>query len=261
MLITAGSALDTDGIISGSAYSLSCDYFTCQRGHHNPTLGNSESNCKVCEEGKTSSGGASVCADNHIVSTMTELWDKVSNSEESPAKAGANIMANGDTTTLSVGEYKCSDDGENCATSKSMLYTHLLYGRIECAKDDASCILNGESSRRGMWVYKTDFSILTVRSIKFYRGKASTEGGGGLHVERGKVYITLCVFHSCEAADSSGGGGIHVEKGTVNVYATAFTENTSSGGGKGNDIHKDDGTVTIHGTCPSPYIANTPKKG
>ena len=207
----------------------------------------------------------------HTVSSMTELFDKVSNT-------GADIMTNGDTTTLSVGEYKCSDG--TCSTTSNMLTTANLYGTIRCLNDDASCILNGESYRRVMYVSGTGPDKLTIRAIRFYKAKSGSVGAGvfvaddgeGVYDGGAKVDFTLCVFDSCQSTLSfSGGGGIYVSSGfgpTVNIYATTFTGN-SAASGNGNDIYivaaqtstAVAGTVTIHGTCPTPYSANTPKQG
>ena len=193
------------------------------------------------------------------VSTMTQLWDKVSSGYCSSCNTGTEIMANGGTTTLTVGEYKCSDG--TCASSGIMLETYYLYGAIQCLNDDASCVLDGESSRRGMSAYGTGSGKLTIRAIRFYKGKSST--GGGVYVgSAGKVDFTLCVFDSCEATStysSNGGGGIYVYSGNVNIYATTFTGNSAAT--DGDDIYRSSGTVTIHDTCPSPYSANTPTQG
>ena len=142
-----------------------------------------------------------------------------------------------------------------------MLYPVDLYGTIQCLNDDASCVLNGESSRGVMRVSRTGSGKLTIRAIRFYKGKGN--GGGGAYVYAAKVDITLCVLDSCEATQSNlGGGGIYFSGsgGTVNIYATTFTGN-SAASGNGDDIYRSGGTVTIHGTCPSPYSANTPTQG
>ena len=193
---------------------------------------------------------------------MTELFNKVSNNDKSNNK-GTSIMANGDTTILDVGEYKCS--GATCAGSTNMLSTKDLYGTIRCTIDDASCVLNGESSRRGMWVQGTDSGTLTLRAIRFYRGK--DVAGGGLEVlNNAIVQVVLCVFDSCQATDTGrGGGGIcvgHIGSNTaVNIYATTFTGN-SAPDGKGKDIRRTGGNVNLHNNaCPSPYSAITPTQG
>ena len=191
----------------------------------------------------------------HTVYTMTELYNRIN-------KYSSDKMENGDTTTLSVGSYKCSDG--TCGSA--MLIAEDLYGAIQCLNDDASCVLDGESSKRLMEVRGTGAGKLTIRAIRFYKGKSGN--GGGVGVNSGaKIDITLCVFDSCEATNTGahyqGGGGIYVDSPStaVNIYATAFTGNSASSG-NGDDIYRNGGgTVTIHDTCPSPYSANTPTQG
>ena len=203
----------------------------------------------------------------HTVSTMTQLWDKVSSKAGEGYIAGTDIMANDDTTTLSVGEYKCSDgtcadDRPNTEApdSDSMLVTEGLYGTIQCVNDDASCVLDGESSRRGIRVFGVLYMKLTIRAIRFYKGKADDGGGICVSTHTSKVDIILCVFDSCEATRQ--GGGIFVVDCTANIYATTFTGNSAPSGAVGVDIFNNSGgAVTIHETCPSPYSAYTPKRG
>ena len=190
----------------------------------------------------------------YTVSTITELNNRVSYTSN-------DIMANGDTTTLSVGEYKCSDG--TCAGDYDMLSTYNLYGTIQCFNDDVSCVLDGQSSRRGMYVVGTGSGKLTIRAIRFYQMKIVDYAGAGMFIGNGaKVDVILCVFDTCEITSRDyGGGGIYVKSGTVDIYATAFTGNSATSG-NGDDIYNtDDGTVTIHDTCPSPYSANTPTQG
>ena len=190
----------------------------------------------------------------YTVSTITELNSRVSYNSN-------DIMANGDTTTLSVGEYKCSDG--TCNVDYDMLSTKNLYGTIQCFNDDVSCVLDGQSSRRGMYVVGTGSGKLTIRAIRFYKGKNWGSGGGVWIGDGAKIDITLCVFDSCEASSTSsstGGGGIYVSYSAVSIYATAFTGN-SAASGNGDDIYNDYGTVTIHDTCPTPHSANTPTQG
>ena len=170
-------------------------------------------------------------------------------------------MANGDTTTLSVGEYKGSDWAYG--SYGGMLDIKYLGGTIQCLRHDVSCVLDGELNKRIMRVYGSSSSSLNVRAIRFYRGKVNA-GGGGLEVYGGgKVILELCIFDSCQSTHSIGGGGIYVYgfNSIVSIYSTLFTENVAPSG-KGNDISQaTSGTVTIHETCPSPYSANTPTQG
>ena len=196
----------------------------------------------------------------HGVSTMTELFNRV-------CKTGSNKMANGDTATLSVGQYKCSDGTCEPNPDDGMIRTIFLSGTIQCLNDDASCVLDGELNRRVMRVAGTSNGKLTIRAIRFYKGKHSAGGGVEL-IQSSKVDIVLCVFDSCEAySDASHDGkgaainlGSDGNGGNINIYATTFVGNSAPSGG-GNDIYAESGTVTIHDTCPSPYSANTPTKG
>ena len=198
---------------------------------------------------------------------MKELFKKVSNNDNAKNK-GRNIMTKGDTTILSAREYKCSDG--TCAGAETMLSIKNMYGTIRCMIDDASCVLNGESKRRGMWVLGTDSGTLTIRAIRFKNGKSGKSNGGGgvgiANVSAAKIDIILCVFDSCEATNQppqnlKGGGGILVKGATVNIYATRFTGN-SAPDGKGKDIRRTGGNVNLHNNvCPSPYSAITPTQG
>ena len=192
-------------------------------------------------------------AEQHLVSTITELHDKVSYD-------GKTTMPNGNTTALSAGEYKCSDG--TCAARSSMLATEGLYGTIRCLNDDASCVLDGESSRRGIKVEGTGSGKLTIRAIRFYKGEHTM--GGGVYIYNGaKVDVTLCVFDSCEANSMyHGGGGVFVysHDTVVSIYATAFTGN-SAASGKGDDVFNEDGAFVVQHACPSPYEAQLPTRG
>ena len=171
-------------------------------------------------------------------------------------------MANGDTVVLAIGSYKCSEG--SCADSPSMLYTYALNGVILCHEDDASCILDAESTRQGMMVQDTDGGTLLLRAISFRDGEAS--GGAGISILQGAIVdIELCVFSNCRSTTGFfGGGSIHVLHSgtTVNIYGTGFYGNTAVSG-IGADIYNGggDNLIIIHNTCPSPYSTNTPTQG
>mmetsp|Transcript_1485 Transcript_1485/g.2667 ORF Transcript_1485/g.2667 Transcript_1485/m.2667 type:complete len:103 (+) Transcript_1485:1106-1414(+) len=76
-----------------------------------------------------------ICATDWEVSSMNELFNKVSNGG---SNTGNSIMPKGDSTVLAVKEYKCSEG--TCATSWVMLYTSNLYGQIRCEDDNADCL-------------------------------------------------------------------------------------------------------------------------
>jgi predicted outer membrane repeat protein len=178
---------------------------------------------------------------------MNGLFNTVSNGVTDSANAdntGNSIMANGDTTILAVGSYKCSDG--TCARSDIMLYTYGLYGEVKCVDDNASCVLDGENTRRGMWVDGTGSGTLILRALTFDKGRRSY--GGGVFIRDGaRVDLELLIFSNNRATDSWGGGGaIYVQHGgtIVNAYGTSFNGNTADSG-DGDDIYRSSGTITI----------------
>ena len=191
------------------------------------------------------------------VDNMNGLFNTLSNGG---SNTGNSIMPNGDTAVLAVGVYKCSDGP--CSDSTDMLSTSGLNGEVKCEEDTAVCVLNGEGTRRGMYVSGTGASTLYLRALTFQDAEGSP--GGGVFIYSGAIVtIELCVFSNCRATDSSyGGGAIYVSYSgtTVNVYGTSFNDNTAASG-NGDDIYREGGTITIHNTCPSPYSSNTPIRG
>ena len=194
------------------------------------------------------------------VDNMNGLFNTLSNYDCSGCNTGNSIMPNGATAVLAVGVYKCS--GGTCSAYHTMLWTEGLHGEVKCEEDDASCVLNGEQTRRGMNVLGTGAGTLLLRALTFQDGEASA--GGGVWIESGAIVtIELCVFSNCRATDSRNGGGAIVvwyNGGTVNIYGTSFNDNTAASG-NGDDIYRSSGTITIHKTCPSPYSSNTPIQG
>jgi hypothetical protein len=135
------------------------------------------------------------------------------------------------------------------------------FGEVKCEENTASCILNGENSRRGMRVAGTGTSTLLLRALSFQDCEAFD--GGGVDISVGAIVdIELCVFSNCRATSESGGGGaLHVTHlvTTVNIYGTNFNGNQAF---RGDDIRTANGaTIIIHNTCPSPYTSNTPIQG
>ena len=149
------------------------------------------------------------------------------------------------------------------AIAKRALKTTGLNGKVKCLEDDASCILNGEQTRRGMDVWGTGASTLFLCALTFQDSEADY-GGGVFITSNAIVTIELCVFSNCRSTHSSvGGGAICIDStgGTVNAYGTSFNDNTAASG-NGDDIYRyNAGTITIHNTCPSPYSSNTPTQG
>jgi len=222
ILATQGNALNTYGTVSGSAYSYS----------------------------------GSTC-DHWLVDTMTGLHGKVSNYAGDGYSTGGAIMFNGDTAVLSAGSYACSEG--TCAHTDNMLVPNDLSGSFECTNDSADCVIDGQSSRRGLYIYGTSGQTLTLRALNFFDGQAAQ--GGGIYIDRGAlVEIVLVVFSNCKATYSaSGGAAVYVTYygTTVNVYGSRFAGNAAASG-NGGDIfnYNNEATVTIHSTCPSPYNTN-----
>jgi predicted outer membrane repeat protein len=196
----------------------------------------------------------------HNVNDMNGLFNKVSNYVGSSSNTGNSIMANGEIVILAVGPYKCSQG--TCAASYRMLRTDDLNGEVKCVEDNASCVLDGENERRGMWVRGTGSGTLILRALTFDKGYGE---GGGVNIGTGVVDLELLIFSNNRATSSNyGGGAIYVEGSgtTVNVYGTRFYGNTADSG-NGGDIYNrySAGTINIHNTCPSPYSSNTPIQG
>jgi hypothetical protein len=190
---------------------------------------------------------------------MDGLFNTVSNYNGWQAKnTGNSIMADGDTTILAVGLFKCSD----CAHDSVMLWTDDLNGEVKCVEDNASCVLDGENARTLLYVSGTGSGTLILRALTFDKGYASF--AGGVFIEGGAIVdLELCIFSNNRATNSQGGGAIFVSSSgtTVNVYGTSFNGNTADSG-NGDDIYSFNGaTITIHNTCPSPYSSNTPTQG
>ena len=202
-------------------------------------------------------GGRSLAEVNVV--DMNGLFNTVSNSPYG-INTGNSTMANGDTAILAVGSYKGSEG--TCATSYTMLYTVDLNGEVKCEEDNASCVLDGENARRGMYVSGTGSGTLILRALTFDKGYDNV--GGGVYIRDGAIVdLKLCIFFNNRATGSTyGGGAILVEdSGTsANVYGSFFNGNTADSG-KGDDIENDGATITIHNTCPSPYSSNTPIQG
>jgi predicted outer membrane repeat protein len=208
-------------------------------------------------------GGRSLAEVNVV--DMNGLFNTVSNYAGIDVDTGNSNMANGDTAILAVGSYKCSEG--TCALSLILLYTYHLNGEVKCVEDNASCVLDLENERRGMFVHGTGSGTLILRALTFDKGYAAS--GGSVWIGYSAlVDLKLCVFSNNRSHGSyTGGGAIYVSSdGTVNAYGTSFNGNTAGDGdddtGDGDDIYNTNGgTITIHNTCPSPYSSITPIQG
>ena len=150
---------------------------------------------------------------------MNRILHTVSNYGCTGCNTGNSIMPNGDTAVLAVREYKCSEG--TCASSETMLWTDNLNGEVKCFNDDSSCILNGEQTRRGMYVYGNGAPSLTLRALTFKDGEAGT--GGGVSIWYGAIVtIELCVYSNCRSTGSLGGGAIYVIGSATYVDSSSF---------------------------------------
>ncbi|GMH50067.1 hypothetical protein TrRE_jg13386, partial [Triparma retinervis] len=244
--IGGSSALDTSGTtaISGSANNYYC-YEVCRRGSYNPTLGASDS-CESCPAGKTNAveGSTSCAITVRNAADQDDLFNAIS-------KTGNNIIRNGDKVNIAEDSFTCNSVGSNCYTSSYMFFLENLFGWIECASDNADCVLDGESTRTVIFVDGTWGQALTLRALTFKHGTRAAYIRSGA-----KVDIALCIFSGCST------GAIYVTDSStnINVYASRFIGNTGASGSL-EDINRISGTITIHDACPYPYNANTPTRG
>eukprot|EP00519_Triparma_laevis_P003800 CAMPEP_0182496358 /NCGR_PEP_ID=MMETSP1321-20130603/5016_1 /TAXON_ID=91990 /ORGANISM="Bolidomonas sp., Strain RCC1657" /LENGTH=919 /DNA_ID=CAMNT_0024699959 /DNA_START=167 /DNA_END=2923 /DNA_ORIENTATION=+ len=182
---------------------------------------------------------------DHNIATAQELYHKIS-------EGGNSIMNSGGQALLNAGEYKCSP----CELDHTMFKTNALSGGLICKSEDLSCVLDGEDTRRVLWVYGTGSSVLKLKGLRFFRGKDLNSYGGGLLVHNGaSVNVEFCSFESCHAGM---GGGISVYgSSSLIVHATIFEGNTA--GSTGDDINNS-GVAAFYDTCPTGWVGK-PEKG
>jgi len=197
---------------------------------------------------------------DYDVATMSELY----------------FAAESGTILLAEGEYKCS---EGVCGGSSMLdiiidddlfpFSSMPPRTIKCYNDNASCVLDGESSRiimelnRSMGPGEAGEEAMVVLQALTFKDDQGFQGGGGSIRRELSIEIVLCVFTKCRATSRDyGGGAIFLEfLSVLNLQASSFASNTPDSG-KGGDIYiEGDSTVTIHNICPSPYSSNTPTQG
>jgi hypothetical protein len=188
---------------------------------------------------------------------------------------GNSIIDNGDTVVLAAGVYKCPSGtcaGPTSGSHNNMIHTNSLSGEVKCTLDDASCIMDGEESRRILEVVGTgDGRNLIITAVTFKNGKAYS--GGGISItttetspRNAQVDLKLCVFSFCQSQSLyQGGGAIYVANShtvymQVNIYGTSFMNNTAVYG-VGDDILSYYPTTTIYNTCPPPYSYKIPIRG
>ena len=207
------------------------------------------------------------------VSNMTALFNTISNYDFQPAFAGNSIMSGGSEVQLAVGEYKCSEGSCAVFLHYVMLHSHGLFGDIKCKEETASCVINGEDSKRLLDIRGTGGETLTLRAVHFVNG--NFDYGGGLFIDRGAVVdIELCIFSNCKATgtidpDNRGGGAIYVWdaatvqiSATVQIYGTQFVDNTAEGFGDDIFNHQTTpGEINVHNVCPIPYSLTEPIQG
>ena len=196
------------------------------------------------------------------VNDMDGLFNKVSNGVDTVngGLTGNSIVTTGEILALAVGEYKCSEgacSGTDQYGNKNMLHTQDFFGVVKCNDDNRSCVVDGESTYRFMWVRGTggmDQRKLSLRGISYKDGKGSY--GGGFFISDGIVNFVMCSFTSCNA--DSTGGALHIDEGTANFYGVTFSGNSA---GNGDDINRSGGSVVIHSNCPYPYSSRTASLG
>jgi len=217
--------------------------------------------CLDCSLGFTSQEGSTTCLNmEHTVGDMGALFNKVSNHITTEGNVGNNIMINGDTALLVRTNFICESGGGFCSDSETMLASEDLNGLISCASDAADCIINGDYSRRQLYVVRTGEQKLILRALTFERG-SGTEGGALYIIGHSSVEIQLCRFNNCKSTNQyfgGGGGAIYVTGGNLDIFGSLFAENSATSG-YGKDIYNLNsvGTITVHNTCPSPYTENT----
>jgi len=239
----------------------------CAENFYNPTLGAESDSCVACETGKASIPGSRNCTiSTWQVSNMLELFTKISNYDNSTYSdfSGDDIMGVGDIVTLDPSNYTCTG-ANDCATSSTtdsteptMIAIRNLFGVIKCSSNDASCVLNGQASRRCLYVEGTRFTTLIIRALTFKNGAGSVSGGGGILItDQGLVDVTLCVFHGNKNTVSGGpGGALSVrEVGTsADLRGTVFYNNSLLSG-DGNDIYNQGGNVMVRDDCPKEGVS------
>jgi hypothetical protein len=198
---------------------------------------------------------------------MTALFNTISNYDFLPGLAGNSIMSGGSKVQLAVGEYKCSEGKCAIYLHYVMLHSHGLFGDIKCKEETASCVINGEDSKRLLDIRGTGGETLTLRAVHFVNGKFDFTGG--VFIDSGAVVdIELCIFSNCKATpqvDSAnkGGGAIYVwDAATVQIYGTQFVNNTAEG--FEDEIYNSQtkpGEINVHNVCPTPYFLTEPIQG
>jgi len=266
------AVLDTYGTVSGTTYSYP-NCIACGLGYSgvvssctaDPCVATSNSTDSgfdgnfFCINGGTAGGttGACTCTScntDYVGPNCHNTAHNVADSDTLYSAASDSGWTQGDTYKLAGAT----------TYQGNTIQLNGKYGSIECTNDTADCILDGEESRRLIYVAGTvGRQTLTLRAITFLNGQSNW--GGGAYILSGTIIIELCIFRNCKATsnDSDNGGGaiyLHIIPTTMNIYGTTFSGNIATSG-NGNDIYNYLGTITIHDTCPSPYSFNTPTQG
>ena len=133
--------------------------------------------------------------DNH-----NALFHAISNgvSTNCPCTTGNNIVPNGAFVRAAQGTYI----GAPYADSDEVYFIVDIYFSLICSSSPHSCILDGEDSRRIMYISGTSSQTLTIAGMTFKDGNAGGgSGGGGMVIESSAlVSIQTCKFVSCYAS-------------------------------------------------------------
>ena len=240
--------------------------FYCVNGGE---IGGSVGSCS-CTSCNTGFDGVN-CANPHHVDDMEGLFNTISNAKGDVSiehtTTGNYIMPNNDTVILAVRAYRCSEGICAKGYDNYMLYTEDLHGEMKCVQDYASCVLDGESANKGMFVAGTGDAKFTLRAISFFNGVGTNTGGGGMVISGGAIVdLVLCHFTKCISKNAILGGGAILVLGvetTVNTFGVSFLDNEATIS-SGNDITNNlsnPGSITLHKTCPPPYQSNNSTQG
>ena len=178
-----------------------------------------------------------VLADTRYANNQAAFYNMISN-------GGSQLMANNDVIVMPEGTFKCG-----ICDNLSMYDFDKRHGTIRCKVDNLECVNDAEYTNRIFHVWNTARDALTMRSLKFFRGKTDY-GGGGICVNNfAHVVLEMCSFESCDAGTGIGGGIYAYGDCKIDIYMTSFIKIVPLEG-IGKDVFIRRGIVNIYETCP-----------